>query len=274
MKDDRLHRWSSPWLMWSVAGVAVVALASLAIGFVWLPGVQKDFTAAGLWASICRAAGVPAAWRGGASGRLQGSTQFVMTPELSRPGNALEVGRGATLALQCTVCHGARGMSRADAPNLAGQYPEVILKQMQDFRLRHRRSAVMEALSAGLSERDVRDLAAYYAFLPRPALPSAVDETVPALVRVGDPLRNIAPCASCHGGIDHKLGSPWLEDMPAAYLEAQLGDFARGARSNDPLGQMRNVARQLTGDEIKQLSGYYASRPDAGTKQAILSNLK
>ena len=53
----------------------------------------------------------------------------------------------------------------------------------------------MEALSKNLSEQNVRDIAAYYASLPkaRTAL-RTYDESLPALARVGDPLRNIAPC--------------------------------------------------------------------------------
>lgn len=65
-----------------------------------------------------------------------------------------------------------------------------------------------------------------------------VDEPgAPALVRVGDPLRNIVPCVACHGGIDHKLGTPWLEGMPKEYLLKELKAFSSGARRNDSLGQ-------------------------------------
>ena len=92
----------------------------------------------------------------------------------------------------------------------------------------------MQALARNLSDRDIADLAAYYDSLPKArTAPARYDETnAPALVRVGDPLRNIAPCIACHGGIDHKLGAPWLEGMPKAYLLAQLKrlrDRARGA---------------------------------------------
>lgn len=86
---------------------------------------------------------------------------------------------------------------------------------------------------------------------------------MPALVRVGDPMRNIAPCASCHGGIEPKAGSPWLEGMPAAYVQAQLLAFANGERHNDALGQMRNVERQLTAAEIAQIAAYHASKREA-----------
>ena len=42
-----------------VVSLVVLTVISLAIGFVWLPSVHADFTAKGLWDSICRAAGVP-----------------------------------------------------------------------------------------------------------------------------------------------------------------------------------------------------------------------
>ena len=41
----------------------------------------------------------------------------------------------------CTMCHGAQGMSGSDAPNLAGQYPEVVIKQLQDYKTRQARAA-------------------------------------------------------------------------------------------------------------------------------------
>ena len=86
-------------------------------------------------------------------------------------------------------------------------------------------------------------------------------EPSPALVRVGDPLRNIAPCVSCHGGIDQKLGAPWLEGMAQKYLVDQLQAFASGARRNDSHAQMRNMVRQMTNDEIAEVSEFYA-RPE------------
>ena len=82
---------------------------------------------------------------------------------------------------------------------------------------------------------------------------------MPPLVKVGDPLRNIAPCASCHGGIDRKLGTPWLEGMPKQYLVDQLKAFASGARSNDSHAQMRNMARQMSAAEIERIAEYYAA---------------
>ncbi len=85
-------------------------------------------------------------------------------------------------------------------------------------------------------------------------------------MRVGDPLRNIAPCISCHGGVDQKLGAPWLEGMPKGYLVAQLKAFAGGARRNDSQAQMRNMVRAMTEKEIEEVSAFYASK--AGAEEA------
>jgi cytochrome c553 len=179
-----------------------------------------------------------------------------------RPASKDAVGHGATLALNnCTMCHGAQGMSASDAPNLSGQYPEVVIKQLRDYRSGHRTSAIMQALARDLSDRDIEDLAAYYADLPKARIaPTFYSDELPALVRVGAPLRNIAPCISCHGGVDQKLGAPWLEGMPKNYLVSQLLAFASGERRNDGLAQMRNMTRQMTRDEIDAVATFYAGR--------------
>ena len=250
-----------PWVRWSIAWLAAITAVSLVMGFLWLPSVHADFTVKGIWDGICRAAGVPADWGTGEKARpAERSTGVVLEPAMARSATADAVGRGASLALaQCTMCHGARGVSEANAPNLAGQYPEVVIKQLKDYQSGDRTSTIMQALAAKLSPRDIEDLAAHYAALPRPRNAPVTDmSTVPPLVKVGDPMRNIAPCASCHGGIEQKLGTPWLEGMPKDYLAQQLRDFTSGARRNDSHAQMRNMARELTAKEIEEVSAFYA----------------
>ena len=250
---------SSPWVKWGVTGVVVITAISILVGFVWLPAQHKDFSAQGLWLSICRAAGMPDRWgTNEPAGKAIRSTLVVVDRGMAGKGTEA-VGRGATLALRCTMCHGAHGLGEANAPNLAGQYPEVIVKQLVDYRNGDRASAVMHDLAAALSERDIADLAAYYTYLPRPRGTPVTDmSTVPALVKVGDPMRNIAPCASCHGGMDQKPGAPWLEGMPKDYLVQQLSQFADGTRHNDSLAQMRNMSHALTKKEIEDVSDFFA----------------
>ncbi len=259
MSGQRVVAWSNPWFRWSVISFCASSVAAILIGFIWLPSAQGDFSAQGLWASICRAAGVPARWSEAPQATASGarSTSVVLNEAMAKRGSDVAVGRGATLALQCTTCHGERGVSAANAPNLAGQYPEVIVKQMLDFKSGDRSSAVMQALAANLSEPAICDLAAYYAYLPKPSTGN-LDGQVPALIRVGDPMRNIAPCGACHGGFGDKLGAPWLEGMPREYLVVQLTNFAGGARRNDSLAQMRNMARALSATETESIASYYA----------------
>ncbi len=244
--------------------LALVALTVLAmlVGFLWLPSVHPDFTAQGMWTALCRAAGVPARWGDSAADALRGnSTRVVLDRSMARAATSASVGRGATLALNCTMCHGAQGMSASNSPNLAGQYPEVVIKQLEDYRSGDRASPIMQAIAQGLSDASIRDLAAYYASLPKArTAPTTYDETLPALVRVGDPLRNIAPCISCHGGVDQKFGAPWLEGMPRQYLVMQLEAFANGTRRNDAQAQMRNMVRNMTPEEIGEVATFYARK--------------
>lgn len=258
-----MFAWRNPWVRWSVGSLVGLTLVSMLVGFVWLPSAQADFSAQGLWASICRAAGVPGNWGSPTDTPRAGetATDVVLVRAMARDGSDTAIGRGATLALNCTMCHGAQGMSGSNAPNLAGQYPEVTMKQLLDYRGGKRTSAIMQAISQTLAERDVIDLAAYYAYLPKArTAPTSYDEALPPLVRVGDPLRNIAPCISCHGGVDQKLGAPWLEGLPKDYIVAQLNAFKSGARHNDAQAQMRNMVRAVTPAEIDDVAAFYARK--------------
>ncbi len=163
MSTDRLFSARNPWFVTSVAALVGLMALSAFVGFIWLPSLQPNARFGGIWDAICRAAGVPLA----ASVVESAPSAFklsdvVVTPQrLSNPG-ALSIGRGATLAMQCAICHGARGLSNAETPNLAGQYAMVIFKELQDFKSGARTNAIMSPQVAGLTDQDIRDLAAYY----------------------------------------------------------------------------------------------------------------
>jgi len=249
------------WVTTGVGVTAGIALVSIVVGFAWLPFEQPGVQFRSLWDAICSAAGLIQATP--ASQPIVHSsypaTQVEIVPGMLREAGAESIGRGATLALRCTMCHGARGMSQADSPNLAGQYPIAIYKELADFKSGARASAIMAPLVADLSDRDLRDLAAYYAYLPHLDKVGATEGVVPQIVEDGAPMRSIAPCGACHGG--NKAGAPWLEGQPLAYLRAQLNAFANGARRNDIGQQMRNVARGMTPAEITEASRFYAGSP-------------
>jgi cytochrome c553 len=261
MSEERVASLRNRWFTRSIAITAAIAVIGFLVGFLWIPLAQPGERFAGVWDAICSAAGllhIPAS-----SGQIvtadYPTTRVELTPNMLTHADAVSIGRGATLALGCTMCHGARGLSQADSPNLAGQYAAAIYKELVDFKTGTRVSAVMAPLVAGLSDADMRDLAVYYAYLPRLTNSSAISP--PSIVVHGAPLRGIAPCGACHGEVGAKASAAWLEGQPVAYLHSQLEAFASGARHNDIDEAMRNVARTMTPQEIDAASRYYAEHP-------------
>lgn len=138
----------------------------------------------------------------------------------------------------------------------------MIYKELLDFRSGARTNAVMSPFAVNLADQEIADLAAYYAYLPRlPAYHPTPQLPRPRIVISGAPLRGIAPCGACHGSLDNKAGSPWLEGQSEVYLKAQLQALASGQRTNDISQQMRNIARAMTPQEIDEAAAYYASQP-------------
>jgi len=71
---------------------------------------------------------------------------------------------GRARAQLCQACHGVDGLSKVpDAPNIAGQVEGYLATQLRAFRTGTRKSEAMNLVAAQLSDRDIDDLAAWYA---------------------------------------------------------------------------------------------------------------
>jgi cytochrome c553 len=263
MSADRLFTWRNPWFAASVGVTGAIVLLSAVVGLVVLPYSDPSSRLTGLWDAICSAAGVPRATVNSEPAKPNFTTSnVVMNSQMFGPPDARSVGRGATLAMQCAICHGSNRQGQVDTPNLEGQPAAAIYKQLRDFKAAARTNAIMSPFAVKLSEQEMLDLAAYYSYLPRqPGLHPGPSVIGPQIVIRGAPMRNVPACSSCHGTTDAKLGTPWLDGQSAVYIKAQLQDFATGARRNDISEQMRNIARQMTTAEIEETAHYYASRP-------------
>jgi len=263
MSDQKLFSLRNPWFSTSVGVTVVIAVLATLAGLIWLPLAQPDLKLSGIWDAICSAAGVPRA--SSQAGSVQAdfkTSDVVMTSEMLTRPSQVSIGRGATLAQRCAICHGPQGVSDANSPNLAGQFAAVTYKELNDFKTGARVNVIMTPFAVNMTNQDMLDVAAYYSYLPR--VPSShADAKIPAplIVTTGAPMRNIAPCGSCHGDIDTKAGSPWLGGQSAVYIKAQLHAFASGTRHNDISQQMRNIARQMTAEEIDQVAHYYEAQP-------------
>jgi cytochrome c553 len=75
-----------------------------------------------------------------------------------------DVNAGRAKALMCQACHGLDGMSKVpDAPNIAGQAEPYLVVQLQAFKSGARKSEAMSVVASTLSEKEIGDLAAYFA---------------------------------------------------------------------------------------------------------------
>lgn len=65
----------------------------------------------------------------------------------------------------CAACHGADGAkpAAADQPILAGQHYDYLVQSLTDYKSGKRSNAIMKGFAAGLSKKDIEDLAAWFA---------------------------------------------------------------------------------------------------------------
>ncbi len=65
----------------------------------------------------------------------------------------------------CQACHGTDGNTSTDPsyPKLAGQYEDYLVHTLRAYKSGERDNAIMAGFMATLSDRDIRDLAAFYA---------------------------------------------------------------------------------------------------------------
>lgn len=84
----------------------------------------------------------------------------------SAPALAGDAAAGKAKAAKCAVCHGLNGLARnPDAPNLAGDNANYIIKQLHAFQKGTRKHEQMTIIAKSLSEEDVADLASWYSSL-------------------------------------------------------------------------------------------------------------
>ncbi|MEW9584598.1 cytochrome c [Paraburkholderia sp. DGU8] len=182
-----------------------------------------------------------------------------------------DINRGQAIALQvCAACHGADGNSAGGAyPKLAGQHPEYLVKQLNDFKTQPgakqpaRNNAIMAGIAAALSEQDMVNVAAYFAAqTPKPGY--AHDKNTVALgqkiYRGGVADKGVPACAGCHGPTGQGIPSefPHLSGQWAEYSVAQLTAFTQGPGARNNNEAMHTIASRLSDSEIKAVADYIA----------------
>lgn len=163
----------------------------------------------------------------------------------------------------CTSCHGEQGIStNPQWPNLAGQHPRYLLKQLQDMHEPKLRNApTMNALVNTLSPQEQEELAGYYAKMPRArgVTPVAFLRRGEQLYRGGDSKKHITACIACHGptgGGSNQAGFPVLSGQHAAYTILQLTAFKKGTRTNDLNQIMQDISQRMSEEDIEAVAHY------------------
>lgn len=93
---------------------------------------------------------------------------------LSLPAQAGDPAAGRTAAVVCQGCHGMDGLSKhPEAPNIAGQIENYLVKSLQEYRSGVRRNEMMSVAAKDLTDQQIADLAAYYAGIEIEVIPPA-----------------------------------------------------------------------------------------------------
>jgi cytochrome c553 len=262
------HVLEQPWRKWASIAVIATVLSGVLLGVLIIPIVQGRSAGIDAYTAICRALGILP----GSPARPQTSdrspptpvSQVTWTPDVLQILANAKPERGRAKVLEvCAACHGEQGVSVVpEFPHLAGQSGTAIYKQLHDYRTGSRTHQLMTDIAKALEEPAIADVAAYYAAQPKrnpnPVTLAESPDSIVRLVELGDPGRNIPPCAACHRpGSGGPIETPILSEQGGEYIVLQLKMYATGERRNDVYGRMRTIAAKLTPAEIDGLAAYY-----------------
>lgn len=169
---------------------------------------------------------------------------------------------GEQLSQPCAACHGVDGNSVNPIwPKLAGQHAGYTAKQLYDFKSGQRNNAQMTAMVAGLSDRDIEDLAAYYSTqkIVFGEADLALIGLGERLYRAGDKDAGLPACMGCHnpsGRGNPAALYPSLRGQYAAYAVTQLQAFKLEQRDNDDNSVMRYIAARMSNAQMEAVAEY------------------
>lgn len=162
----------------------------------------------------------------------------------------------------CVACHGAAGNSTiAQNPTLAAQHESYTYKQLADFKSPERNNPIMTPIVKGLTDEEMKNLAAYLdaqAAKPGAAKNRDTVEMGKQIYRAGIAEKNVPACAGCHSPTGAGIPAQFarLAGQHQEYTAGQLANFRSGVRKNSV--QMATIAKRMSDDEINAVSDYIA----------------
>ncbi len=76
-----------------------------------------------------------------------------------------DVQAGKAKSGTCVGCHGANGEGKGAYPALAGRTEHELEAALEDYKSGKKNNAIMHSFASHLSDKDIENLAAYYASL-------------------------------------------------------------------------------------------------------------
>jgi cytochrome c553 len=166
----------------------------------------------------------------------------------------------------CLPCHGPTAEAAPHTPGsppiprVSGQHIEYLTKQLREYKAGKRKNDVMVGMVAKISDRQLRELAAHLAG----QAPPGPDVENSQLVERGRTLYDqgnaaVPACVGCH--LPNAVGVlryPRLAGQRQAYIVQELKNFKQGVRTNDRARVMRNIAANLSDEEMLALAAYLA----------------
>jgi len=190
---------------------------------------------------------------------LMGCTDKQESPAAAAKQAAGDVGAGKVIAEKsCKACHGLDGRGVAPAiPHLAAQRERYLIASLVEYKNGQRMHAALRDLAQGMSEADMRNIAAYYARQPPVSNAAASDVKHSSPYEQGKKLA--AACAGCHGedGNSTQPGTPSLAGQQPHYLVAAIQEYHQGERATPAMKGMLPNASRL---ELESLALYFAAQ--------------
>jgi cytochrome c553 len=166
-------------------------------------------------------------------------------------------GQYGEIPYSCDACHGIDGTgNRSGAfPRIASQSEWYLYSNLYDFATGLRPSDVMGPVARTLTQRDMQDVAAYYASLgPQPYPPRLPNHNGGLrsegrdIATKGFPDKGVLPCVTCHAaqGQGRPPLFPFIGGQYESYLEYQLHQFKSGQRGGELANVMTAIASGLS----------------------------
>ncbi|MBK1688418.1 c-type cytochrome [Rubrivivax gelatinosus] len=181
---------------------------------------------------------------------------------------AQDASAGRSKAAMCMGCHNIPGYQASfplvhKVPKIGGQNADYLVAALVAYRKGERKHPTMRAAAASLSDRDIADLAAFYAGSAPAAPAAATAAAAPAAVA---PLLERGACASCHGADFNRPiapAYPKIAGQHGDYLLAALRAY--GSTNHRQIGRSNPImsaqVQPFSAAELRAIAGYVASLP-------------